>query len=322
MNGLPDPTVAVLLPTYNGARYVDAQISSLKENVTPFTLHWLDDHSSDETRSVVRDSVRRAGIETREWHQAQHLGFPTSFLQLIEKAEADIYLFCDQDDLWQPGKIDAIVAHLVPDLAQPAMCFSLALWFWDEAPEIRHQASPSQQARVRSWLRDSRVFTLCPSQGNTIGFTGPLRDLYMDHRDIARRYAIDHDWWFYILATASGTVRMLSDVPTTIYRRHADNVINTYIVTGREQRLRREWRREQIMRRRLAQQAQGFLLVLPFLTPSPRRDRLLTLAKLVAQIDRKQSWLELLRLARLGAMSRWWGRTWLRTAICLCCDAS
>jgi len=77
------PTVAVLLPTYNGARYVDAQIRSLTQNTIPFTLHWLDDHSSDETCAAVAASARNAGIELKEWHQPHHLGFPATFLLLM-----------------------------------------------------------------------------------------------------------------------------------------------------------------------------------------------------------------------------------------------
>jgi uncharacterized protein YprB with RNaseH-like and TPR domain len=37
----PQVRVAVLLSTYNGARFIEPQIKSLKENVTPFTLHWI-----------------------------------------------------------------------------------------------------------------------------------------------------------------------------------------------------------------------------------------------------------------------------------------
>jgi glycosyltransferase involved in cell wall biosynthesis len=316
------PKVAVLLPTYNGARYVDAQIFSLTRNDTPFTLHWLDDHSGDQTRAVVRASAEKARVELREWHQPGHLGFPASFLQLMEHAEADIYLFCDQDDIWQPHKIDVTVANLLADVEVPALCFSLASWFNDAAPEKLHHPSVARYSTIRSWVQESQVFTLCPAQGHTIGFSRPLRDLYVTHKDIARTHAIDHDWWLYILATATGVVKMLEYVPTTLHRFHMGNCSNAYVIRGSRNRLQREWQREQSMRKRLAQQARGFVSLFAALPETPRRDRLLAVAKLVAQIDRRQSPFTLLRLARLGAMSRWWGRTFFRTAVCLCSDAS
>src|SRR5690349_5263864 len=78
------PLVAVLLPTYNGARFVETQIRSLRENERPFTLHWIDDHSNDDTRQVVRDSAATSGIDLREWHQPEHQGWPGTFFQLLE----------------------------------------------------------------------------------------------------------------------------------------------------------------------------------------------------------------------------------------------
>jgi len=213
------------------------------------------------------------------------------------------------------------VENLLPDLRVPALCFSVASWFYDESPGRLYHPSQADLSRIRGWIRESRVFTLCPAQGNTIGFSRPLREVYMRYKVIARSHAIDHDWWLYILAMATGTARLLSHVPTTLHRRHSNNCSGTYMINGGKDRLKREWRREQAMRKRLAQQAQGFVALLMALPESPKRDRLLTVARLVAQIDRQQSPLTLFRLARLGAMSRWWGRTFLRTAACLYSDA-
>ena len=123
--------VAVLLATYNGAPFIAEQIQSLAANSMPFTLHWLDDHSTDNTRELVSASARVAGIELHEWHQDQRQGIPGVFFKLVECVSADIYLFCDQDDIWQPGKIDATIKSLSPDLWQPALVYSDPLVFSD-----------------------------------------------------------------------------------------------------------------------------------------------------------------------------------------------
>jgi hypothetical protein len=321
VNIAQQPEVAVLLPTYNGARFIDAQIASLAENSRSFTLHWLDDHSSDDTRDTVRASASRYGVRLREWHQTDHLGFPATFFKLIESVEADVYLFCDQDDIWQPGKIDVTVAHLWPDAGTPALCFSLSSAFNNDEPEKLHIPSEQIRDRTRDWMRESRIFTICPAQGNTIGLTRSLRDLFMKHKDIARTHAIDHDWWMYILAVTSGTVQMLWRVPTTLHRRHGSNLSEGFIVRKGKDRFMREWDREQRMRRLLARNAHGFLLALPTLPPGPKLNRFAALARLVADIDRRQSPAALIRLARQGAMLRWWGRTFWRTVIYLSSNA-
>src|ERR1044072_6774136 len=97
----PSPTVAILLATYNGGRFIEPQIRSLKENTTPFTLHWLDDHSTDHTREAGRDAARRSASPLKAWHQPQRQEVPAAFFRLLESVDADIYLFCDQDDIWQ-----------------------------------------------------------------------------------------------------------------------------------------------------------------------------------------------------------------------------
>ena len=130
-----NPNVAVLLATYNGSNYVEAQIKSLGENVVPFTLHWLDDHSTDNTRDIVRATALSAGIELREWHQPRRHGVPGTFFELLNCVDADIYLYCDQDDIWQRGKIDAVVANLTPDVNQPVFCYSDPLMFYEDAPD-------------------------------------------------------------------------------------------------------------------------------------------------------------------------------------------
>jgi GT2 family glycosyltransferase len=69
-----DLKVAILLATFNGARFVEQQIKSLTQNVTPFTVHWLDDHSTDDTRQIVRAAAQ--GMTLTEWHQGERRCLP------------------------------------------------------------------------------------------------------------------------------------------------------------------------------------------------------------------------------------------------------
>jgi rhamnosyltransferase len=303
-----DVDVAVLLPTYNGARFVESQIRSLKENHTSFTLHWLDDHSTDNTREVVRACAKNLGIRLREWHQSQHLGWQVTFFQLLECAEADIYLFCDQDDIWQAGKIDATVANLSPDVASPTLCFSHAFQFRDGAPAHVRQTRVYDTIgiEIESAVRKEKIFTFGPAQGNTMGFTRPLRDMFLSHGQIARKYAAAPDWWMYILANASGACRFLANIPTTLYRVHANNSCGMYSGVhigwkGITHALER-WRFQHRYRYVIAHQAAGFCLASPMLPQGPQSKKLLKIAKLVSTLNQRQSLASLARLARLGAM--------------------
>jgi glycosyltransferase involved in cell wall biosynthesis len=312
------PSVAILLATFNGAEFVSAQIRSLKANRTTFTLHWLDDHSTDVTRDVVRAVAREEGVPLQEWHQPQHLGVPAGFFHLLECVSADLYLFCDQDDIWQPGKIDATVANLLPDLDRPVLCYSDPLIFHSGQPHTVRPLSDVMGVKPPKSLQESRLFMAACACGHTQGFTRALRDLYMQHRSIAREYAAMHDSWLYLIAVAAGEGRMLRNAPTTLYRRHEKNFSSAL----GSLRLHRIWQMHQWLRKAVSKQARGFILAAPTLPPGPRMTRFLETARLVATLDRRQSPLTLLRLARQSAL--WPNTRWVIpfTAVCLCSDAA
>lgn len=315
--------VAVLLSTHNGERYVAQQVESLSRNETAFTLHWLDDQSDDDTREAVRSIARKFNIDLREWHQGERLGVPGAFFQLLECVEADIYLFCDQDDIWQPGKIDAAVRNLKPDLSSPVLCFTDPLIFKDGQADLYYRALEIGRITAKVALQESRIFMPLIGYGHTEGFTRPLRDIYMAHRDIARSYAMAHDVWFYAIAVAAGTARLLTDAPTTLYRQHVKNFSREYGAwRGRGfGRYIPTWRGHQVLRRKVARNAEGFILASPTLRQSGKLERLLVIARLVSRIHRRQSPVALLRLAYSGAM--WPSRRFaLGLALaCLCSDA-
>lgn len=296
--------VAVLLATYNGSQYVTAQIESLKHNVTPFTLHWLDDHSTDNTREVVRAAARNAEIEIAEWHKPQRQGVPGTFFQLLECVEADIYLFCDQDDIWQPGKIDATVANLREDIGLPVLCCTDPLIFRESDPGHCYRALEVFGTDAETAMLESRAFLPVAGWGHTQGFTRPLRDIYVSHKEIARTYAPIHDLWMYAIACASGTVRLLSNVPTTLYRWHTLNVSGGFLRWKGKGigRMSLSWRKLTHIRRRLSRNAQGFILASATIPPSSTLKRILEIAHLVAALERRQSIIEVIRLANQGIL--------------------
>lgn len=305
MNSTKTPSVAVLLATYNGARYIPAQLCSLRDNRTHFALHWLDDHSTDGTRDAVRASAGDCGIELRECHQPDHLGVPRSYFRLLELVEADIYLFCDQDDIWQPNKLDATVDSLLPQLGNPALSFTDYTIFEDTQPGIFiDQRPPAHKKALSKAISESVIYAFLPGgpSAQTQGFTKPLRDLYVKHRQTALNHAAMHDWWMYDIATACGSVTRLEDAPKVLYRRHANSFCATLFQTSNRQAFI-SWRRNQLLRQIIARHARGLLLAAPTLPTGDGLNRMLQYARLASAIDTRQSLASALRLSRLGIKS-------------------
>lgn len=306
MNDPGNLHVAVLLATYNGCRFIESQIESLKENDIPFTLHWIDDHSVDSTRETVRALTTRLTIPLREWHQPARQGVPSVFFTLLELVEADIYLFCDQDDVWQPGKIDITFESLLSRLNAPCLCFSDPLMFTNEEPDRFITLSDALELTASSEEQELRSLTRNSAAGHTVGFTRPLRDLFLRHVEVARAYAFMHDWWLYTIAIASGEARMLRNVPTTLYRIHGANVLGE---VPRKQSVVSQifgapfkWRALKRYRRNLVTNAKGFIMASKVLPAGRKLERMVAAARLVTNLERRQSLAEWVNMVRLGVI--------------------
>ena len=110
--------MAVLLSTYDGARYLPEQLDSLlRQGFGHWTLLWRDDGSSDGTVPVMRAFAAGAGAGRCRMAggTANHLGIAASFLTLLRQVPPGTSAaFADQDDIWLPEKLqrgaDALAA--------------------------------------------------------------------------------------------------------------------------------------------------------------------------------------------------------------------
>jgi glycosyltransferase involved in cell wall biosynthesis len=310
-------SVAILMATYNGARYADEQIQSFKENRTDFILHWLDDQSSDGSREVVRSSAKRANIELREWHQPKHAGLPFSFFVLLENVEADIYLFSDQDDIWQPGKIDAVVESLSGDTELAVLCYSDSHWFGRGQPKLPRRSSQACKIHRKNEDQQFRrlLFGGCFG-GHAQAFTRPLRERFLESCKIAREHAYMHDWWMHHLALMHGSIRVLWDAPAALYRRHEGSFGHRYSNAGRNVLL--SWHAVQRLRLDLARHARGVSVVAMTLPADAKVTGILMHTRLAERLDKRHSPTQLVRLLQSGVLalpaSTW---LWLIAALLL-----
>jgi glycosyltransferase involved in cell wall biosynthesis len=103
---MADPSLSVALCTYNGARYLPAQLESLAgQSQPPDELVVCDDASTDATGAIVREFAARAPFPVRLTINAASLGTTRNFAQAIGLCTGEIIALCDQDDVWHPQKL-------------------------------------------------------------------------------------------------------------------------------------------------------------------------------------------------------------------------
>lgn len=100
--------IAILMSTYNGERYLREQIDSiLTQTNRDWRLYIRDDGSCDGTLDIIREYCHLYPDKIiLEKDDLGNLGPGSSFMRLLEVVEDEYYMFCDQDDVWLPTKIE------------------------------------------------------------------------------------------------------------------------------------------------------------------------------------------------------------------------
>ena len=101
------PVVAIVLSTYNGARYLSEQLNSLiNQTYKNVQIIVRDDGSEDETCEILAGFSRKhERVNVRCEH---NIGVVGSFFRLLELVpqDTDYVALCDQDDEWSEDKIE------------------------------------------------------------------------------------------------------------------------------------------------------------------------------------------------------------------------
>jgi len=99
-------TISVCMATYNGAAYVEEQLVSILEQLGPHDeVVVVDDASKDATADVV------AGIgdpRVRLERASVNRGYVRAFEATLRLAKGRYVFLSDQDDVWLPGRVDAM----------------------------------------------------------------------------------------------------------------------------------------------------------------------------------------------------------------------
>lgn len=106
--------IAILMSAYNGATYIREQIDSLLlQTYKDFEVHIRVDGSTDGTTEIVKEYAGKYPEKIKHVDiSGDNLGCGQSFMWLLEHTEADYYMYCDQDDVWLPTKVEETLAKM------------------------------------------------------------------------------------------------------------------------------------------------------------------------------------------------------------------
>jgi len=211
--------VAILMGTYNGARYIEKQLNSiLQQEWKEWSLWISDDGSGDDTRSIVETTFLKNKNKCTVLKGPEQ-GFCENFKSLMsnELIDSDYYAFADQDDIWLPHKLSCAVSHL-SSLPQelPAIYCSRTQLIDEDDNVIGYSPLNSRKPGFANALIQNIA------SGNTMVFNHAARQLFNKTLSLPM---IAHDWALYLIVTACGGTVIYDPSPTVLYRQHTANLI-------------------------------------------------------------------------------------------------
>lgn len=104
--------VSVVVTCFNLAPYIGDAITSVlaQQFAGEVEIIVVDDCSTDGSAEIIKSFPR-----VRYLHQPSNGGVLLATLAGLEAASHDVVAFLDGDDLWEPGKLDAVAAALAAD---------------------------------------------------------------------------------------------------------------------------------------------------------------------------------------------------------------
>lgn len=223
----PRQRISVAICTYNGARFVRAQLQSILEQSHPADeVVIADDGSTDDTLAIVAQVVAayNGPTEIKVAHTDRVGGVVRNFERALRATSGDVIALSDHDDVWREDRIAKGLAAL-PDSSIPGLVFS-------DARLIDDEGHSRGRTLFEAYSVDRRELDLIHGRtpldalvwrnivtGATVMFTRPLLDMALP---FPRAWV--HDEWLAAIAACLGRVDVIED-QLVDYRIHGTNEI-------------------------------------------------------------------------------------------------
>ncbi|MEM1404154.1 MAG: glycosyltransferase family 2 protein [Pseudomonadota bacterium] len=214
-------TAVVCLATFNGERWLREQIESVREQTHRDWQLLVSDHgSSDGTTEILQgyaaadDRIELLPAGAMPGGPAENFHFLLTTLFSRGFRPEDTIFFCDQDDRWDPKKIE----RQIKALETASGTFSDLVYLSQEGIVSGRRVLPTLKAvlppTIESLLVQNAVV------GCTLGFRAELLDLALPFP----KGLVNHDWWLGLCALCIGELAFINE-PLVAYRQHGGNAV-------------------------------------------------------------------------------------------------
>ncbi len=219
-----NPKVQILLATYNGGRFLREQLDSIVNQEYKFwDLLIHDDGSIDDTIKILKKYKEnypkkiRLLIDQKIFSSASK-----NFFHLIKhrSKDANLYFFCDQDDIWLKSKLRIIIdKYNSQDDRKPILIHS-DLSLVDSKGKLLEKSHNKLIKYQKNIITKETSLYYNPVPGCAMSINSALAD-----RISYCKYMVMHDWWILLSAVHENTNIIYIKLPLVNYRQHSENVL-------------------------------------------------------------------------------------------------
>jgi glycosyltransferase involved in cell wall biosynthesis len=216
--------IEILLATYNGEKFLKAQLDSiLKQTYQSWCILAHDDGSIDATLDILHDFKREYPSKIKILDDEISFGSARdNFEHLLKHATADYVMLCDQDDVWLDDKIVQTLSMMkkmeYQNPNKPVLVHTDLIVANEKLDVIAPSLFAYQRLRKNSRLSNLMV------RNNVTGCTVMLNQKALMCALPIPREAMMHDWWLVLKVKQLGMVGFV-DRPTMYYRQHGENCL-------------------------------------------------------------------------------------------------
>lgn len=202
---MSNPTVLVMLASYNGETYIAEQIDSIlaQQNVD-VSLLVRDDGSTDGTLDLL-DGLYGNDSRVEFIKDEGNLGSALSFMNMLYRANSayEYYAFSDQDDYWKPDHL----SRAIQCMQEVSACPSQSMLYCCNREEVDanreflyHNVPIEDNERYKSL--DHLLYVRNVAPGNTMVFSKALLQQLKKHERIVFPHSYYHDNWVHLVAAS------------------------------------------------------------------------------------------------------------------------
>lgn len=214
--------VSILLSTYNGEKYLKNQLDSLLlQTYKNIEIIVRDDGSRDDTLEILK-SYDTILLETN-----QNLGAIGSFSELlnyaVEYSDANYFMFCDQDDVWNHDKVEKTLKK-IKDMEKKFGNIPLLVHTDLEVVDEELTTINSSFMNFQNIDALKNRFSNLLLQNTITGCTTMINRKLANKSLPISSNVIMHDWWIGLVASRFGKIGYIDEV-TIKYRQHGKNTV-------------------------------------------------------------------------------------------------